>query len=58
VNGTLTATITDPSRKGVAGLTVTFKTELGRLNPSSGTALTDGDGRASVQLLAGETRSA
>ena len=58
VNGTLTATITDQSRKGVAGLAVTFKTELGRLNPSSGTALTDADGRASVQLLAGETAGA
>lgn len=57
-SGTLTATITDPSRKGMVGLAVTFKTELGRLNPASGTALTNADGRASVQLIAGDTAGA
>ncbi|MCH8542368.1 MAG: hypothetical protein LAT61_02235 [Alcanivorax sp.] len=42
----------------IANRVVTFQSSLGELNPSSGTALTDGSGVAQIELLSGQQAGA
>ena len=58
--GILAATLADSSGNPVAGQVVTFALDgsIGSLNPSSGTALTDSSGVASIGLNAGTTAGA
>lgn len=53
--GILTATVRDSSGAPVVGAVVTFSSTIGTFNPSSGTALTDASGNASISLNAGNT---
>jgi len=54
---TVTATVTQ-SNKAVVSTVVTFTSDLGALSPSSGTALTDANGVATITLTAGNIRGA
>ena len=54
----VTATFLDLKGNPIANLQVTFSTNLGSLNPTSGIATTDASGVATVQLNAGATAGA
>jgi hypothetical protein len=54
---TVTATVTK-GNEPVTGKVVTFEATLGALSPSSGTALTDSSGVATITLTAGNVRGA
>ncbi len=54
----VTAKFIDSSNQPVSGLTVTFNTTLGTLNPANGVATTDSTGTATVQLQAGTVSGA
>ena len=56
--GTVTATVSNSQTGSVAGVVVTFTTTLGVLNPASGTALTDADGQATIEIQAGTVAGA
>lgn len=49
----VTASITAATGKPAAGIAVVFSTTLGTLTPANGIAVTDANGVASVQLIAG-----
>jgi len=52
--GRLTATLTyGPEKTPMTGQIITFSTTLGSIHPKDGTALTDHEGRATVDLLPG-----
>lgn len=57
LNGTanVTATFRDLSGVPISGVHVNFTTSFGSLNPSSGAAVTDATGNATVQLMAGNS---
>jgi len=50
--GVLRAVLSDGLGIGIAGVVVTFSTELATLNPTNGTTITNADGQASVQIIA------
>lgn len=54
---TVTATVTQ-SNKALVSTVVTFTSDLGALSPTSGTALTDANGNATITLTAGSIRGA
>jgi Bacterial Ig-like domain (group 1). len=55
--GRATATLKDvQTGSPIASAVVTFSTTLATINPSAGTAVTDSNGQASVELLAGDTK--
>jgi len=54
---TVTAKFVDTTGKPASGITVTFSTTLGTLNPSSGQVVTDATGSASIQLMVGGSTS-
>ncbi|WP_440904900.1 Ig-like domain-containing protein [Catenovulum sp. SX2] len=56
--GILVATLRDSAGDPVENEVVTFTTTLGGLFPALGTALTDNNGRASIELEAGEVKGA
>ncbi|MDB2386844.1 Ig-like domain-containing protein, partial [Shewanella sp.] len=56
--GTITATYTNAANEGIADQVVTFTSSLGKLTPSSGTALTDTNGVASLSITAGDIKGA
>ena len=56
--GTVTATVNNSANGAVQGVVVTFTTTLGNLNPNSGTALTDANGQATVEIQAGNVAGA
>jgi len=53
----ITATLQD-NGVSLAGKVITFSTSLGILDPLSGTALTDGNGQATIQIHAGAVEGA
>lgn len=55
---TATVDLTDPSGQLVKNQVVTFSTTAGGLSPSTGAVLTDGDGRATITLTAGDVATA
>lgn len=56
--GILVATLIDAEGDAVENEVVTFTTTLGGLFPALGTALTDANGRATIELEAGEVKGA
>jgi len=54
-SNTVIATVLSSTGSPVAGQVVTFSTDFGVLVPDSGTALTDNNGKAQVQLEAGSS---
>lgn len=56
--GTLKATVTDSTGSAVSGAVVVFTTTLATFNPTSGSALTNSSGVATVTLIAGTTTGA
>ncbi len=55
---TVTATVTGTTSGPSVGVVVTFSTTLGALNPGSGTALTDANGQATIEIHPGEIAGA
>lgn len=53
--GNVSATFVNLSNQPIAGLQVTFSTTFGSLSPSSGIAVTDANGVAKIQVLAGSS---
>ncbi len=56
--GSLVATVVDGNGQPVVGAIARFATDLGTINPSSGSVLTNANGQASVELLAGSVTGA
>ncbi|MER2492997.1 Ig-like domain-containing protein [Catenovulum sediminis] len=57
-SGVLEATLLGSDGTGLANQVVSFESTLGQVFPSLGTALTDADGKAKVELTAGEVKGA
>ncbi len=55
---TVTATLSDLVNNDVAGKVMTFTTDVGSLSPKSGKTLTNDQGQATIQLNAGDVKSA
>lgn len=53
IDGSEAATVVAQVTNGTGNSIITFSTTIGQLNPSSGTALTDTSGRATIDLEAG-----